>query len=57
MSFRLVEDSMLVSAAENSNRDMKRRGSTGCWQADSLTWQEENAYKANMGHFPGYTVE
>lgn len=43
--------------AENSNRDMKRRGSTGCWQADSLTWQEENAYKANMGHFPGYTVE
>ncbi len=37
-------------AGKESTRDLVRRGSTGHWHADRVTWQEEKAYKTAMGY-------
>jgi hypothetical protein len=37
-------------AKQQKKRDLQRRGSSGNWIADRITWQEEIAYKRAMGY-------
>ena len=36
----------------SKRRDWRKRGSSGNWIADRLTWQEEIGYKKVMGFVP-----
>jgi hypothetical protein len=40
---------MLPPAKAAAKRDCRRRGSSGNWIEDRVTWQEEMAYKKAMG--------
>lgn len=38
------------AAKQLKKRDWQRRGSSGNWIADRITWKEEVAYKQAMGY-------
>lgn len=40
----------LQAAKQQKKRDLQKRGSSGNWIADRVTWQEEIAYKRAMGY-------
>ena len=52
---RLVLGSLdeVFQCAGNKKRDFSRRGSSGNWTEDQLTWKEEQSFKRRMGYAAG----
>ena len=43
----------VFQCAGNKKRDFSRRGSSGNWTEDQLTWKEEMSFKRRMGYATG----
>ncbi len=45
----------VFQCAGSKKRDFSRRGSSGNWTEDQLTWKEEQSFKRRMGYAAGLT--
>ena len=49
--FRSLDE--VFQCAGSKKRDFSRRGSSGNWTEDQLTWKEELSFKRRMGYAAG----